>query len=141
MCLQFHQELSVVNNLSESQPRTSLISALQDERKKARSLEKENNELRSAIEQHQQVLEIVMMKYREQSKQLARINRLELIYRIPSNDLDCQRYRYLQDKVNEMVLVLEQACETDDFKINSQQQLISKLTAENNRIKRLLLHK
>ena len=118
-----------------------MISALQDERKQVQNLEKENNEIRSAINQHKEVLEIIMFKYREQSKQLSRINRLESIYRIPKNNLDSQRHKYLQEKMNELPLVINEACNLDEGKIEKQEQLILKLKQENNKIKRLLLTK
>jgi len=137
----FHQELSILNNLSESQPRASLVSALQDEIKQIHHLEKENKELRIAIEQHQQVLEIVMSKYREQKSLLERINELESAYKLPKNDLTSQRYEYFQEKVNEMVLVMDTACQVNDDKIERNQHNISKITEENNRIRKLLLYK
>jgi len=138
---EFHQELSILNNLSESQPRASLISALQDEIKQIHRLEKENDELRIAIEQHQQVLKIVMAKYREQKKQLERINELESVYKMPKNDLTSQRYKFFQEKVNEMALVMEKACQLNDDKIEKNQHNIAKVSQENNRIKQLLLKK
>lgn len=80
-----------------------------------------------------------MGKYREQSKQLERINQLEALYRISGKSLDSQRYKYLQERVNEMVLVMDKACEMDEDKAEKQQRLIRKLQGENNRIKKLLL--
>lgn len=137
--MQYHSELGVINNLSESQPRGSLIAALQGEVKQIHELESENTELRTAIDHHQQVLEVIMCKYREQSKQLQRINMLESMYRIPEDNYDSQRYAYLQAKVNEMILVMDKACELNETKMEKQQDLIVKLKEENNRIKKLLL--
>lgn len=139
--IQFRKELDTLNNISTVQPRTSLITTLQDEIKQVQELESENDELRSAIEHHQQVLEIIMEKYREQSKQLKRINILESIFRIPIDDLDSNRRDYLLAKIDEMALVMNKACEIDENCLTKQERMIVQLKQENNRIRKLLLHK
>ena len=138
---QYHGELGVLNNISELQPRTSLITALQDEERQIEQLEGENRELRLAIEQHQQVLQLIMAKYREQGAKLRRVNQLEARYRLPADHLDAQRHRYMAETVHQTVQVMDRACEVDEAKIRQQQLLIEKIREENGRIKRLLLQK
>ncbi|KAH9401240.1 FGFR1 oncoprotein partner 2 [Tyrophagus putrescentiae] len=138
---EYHGELGVLNNISELQPRTSLITALQDEERQIEQLEGENRELRLAIEQHQQVLQLIMAKYREQGAKLRRVNQLEARYRLPADHLDAQRHRYMAETVHQTVQVMDRACEVDEAKIRQQQLLIEKIREENGRIKRLLLQK
>lgn len=136
---QYHNEVGLLNNLSESQPRSSLISALEDETRQIETLEAENGELRVAIEQHQQGLALIMAKYREQSERLERVNALEARYRLPPANVDALRHRFMAASVHQMVGVLEQAVQADDSKVEQQAELIERIRAENGRLKRLLL--
>ena len=55
-------------------PRSSLILAIQRESKQIQALEKENRDLRVALEDHQNALELIMSKYRQQVSQLVKYN-------------------------------------------------------------------
>lgn len=130
--------MNIWNNVSEYQPRSSLIAALQDEIKQVYNLETENSELKTALKSHQDVLTIIMKKYRDQSKQLGQLIDFETDYTIPEDDLNSQRCQHFQEKVNQMILVLDNSCGIDEDKIALQQKLINKVHKKNLKIKKML---
>lgn len=130
--------MNIWNNVSQSQPRDSLIYALQDETKQIHNLETENSELQSTIKSYQDFLAIIMKKYREQSTDFEQTIKFETDYNAPSGNLTSQRCEYFQQRLNEMILVLDKAQEIDETKISKQEKQIAELKNQNDKIKKLL---
>lgn len=114
-----------------------MIIALEQERKTIQELENENQELESAIQNHQEVLNVIMAKYREQGHLLERLNQLEQSYEI-QDDLLNEREKFFHTKLNELVPLLDSVGTFDEIEIEKQDALIQKLIEENNKIKNLL---
>lgn len=134
---EYNDELNNLNNLSTYNSRASLIIALEQERKTIQELENENQELESAIQNHQEVLNVIMAKYREQGHLLERLNQLEQSYEI-QDDLLNEREKFFHTKLNELVPLLDSVGTFDEIEIEKQDALIQKLIEENNKIKNLL---
>lgn len=71
---QFQADMNNLSCVSNQGPRSSLILAIQRESKQLEALEKENRDLRIALEDHQNALELIMSKYRQQVSQLVKYN-------------------------------------------------------------------
>jgi hypothetical protein len=54
-----------------------LIAGIQRENKHLREIQAENKELKSALEDHQHALELIMSKYRQQTASLLRLNKTD----------------------------------------------------------------
>lgn len=74
MLLQYHADMNILSCVANQGPRSSLIMAIQRESKQLEALEKENRDLRIALEDHQNALELIMSKYRQQVSQLVKYN-------------------------------------------------------------------
>ena len=59
-----------LNTTAHQRPHLDLIANIQQENRQLRALETENRELKSALEEHQNTLELIMSKYRQQISRL-----------------------------------------------------------------------
>lgn len=67
---QYQEELVELNTAAHQRPHLDLIANIQQESRQLRALENENKELKSALEEHQNTLELIMSKYRQQISRL-----------------------------------------------------------------------
>ncbi|KAG8040154.1 hypothetical protein G9C98_000724 [Cotesia typhae] len=116
---QYQEEIEVLNNEAKQQPRDALIAGIQQETKHLRELKAENRELRNALEEHQNTIELIMSKYRQHTASLIKSNKINLssIYNA----------RYANVTAN-----LDEECELK-YKEN-----LSKLKVENNVLRELV---
>lgn len=128
-----------MTNLPRSQPRSSLIAALQDERSKAKMLETENAELRETIDSYQQSFKLIMDKYKTHDDQLKSLNKHESHFQLPIDEINRVRYEFMQQQVNNMVLVIDKATTVDCEKLKVQDDKIVKLHQDNTTLKKILL--
>lgn len=140
-----HNNESNTDTIIYHQPRLSLISRMQRESRMLRRLEQENIQLKCALEDHKQALEMIMAKYRQQVSTLIALDRTDraLASQPPHVVAFNQDVRYALDgyeeKVKEMVAVMQEACKIDEDNATRDEQLISRLEKENTELKRLLL--
>ena len=66
MILQYREDVNELNELARHQPHRTLAAGIRHENHQLKELQVENNELKTALEEHQNVLELVMTKYRQQ---------------------------------------------------------------------------
>ena len=66
-----------LNTAAHQRPHLDLIANIQQENRQLRALESENKELKSALEEHQNTLELIMSKYRQQISRLLEANHAE----------------------------------------------------------------
>jgi hypothetical protein len=74
---QYQEELVELNTAAHQRPHLDLIANIQQENRQLRALESENKELKSALEEHQNTLELIMSKYRQQISRLLEANHAE----------------------------------------------------------------
>lgn len=69
---QYQEEVEILNSEAHHRPHLQLIAGIQQENKYLREIQAENKELKNALEDHQNALELIMSKYREQTSSLLR---------------------------------------------------------------------
>ncbi|XP_071529520.1 FGFR1 oncogene partner 2 homolog isoform X3 [Panulirus ornatus] len=71
---EYCEEMNELNEAANNRPRSALIHSIQQENRHIRQLQQENKELRLALEEHQNVMELIMSKYRQQVAKLVTVN-------------------------------------------------------------------
>ena len=137
--------------------RSSLIASLQRESRQLQALERENRELRIALEDHQNTLELIMSKYRSQMSQLIKSNSVlatpnasRLInatvnvqsgpHQCNCNNISSSNHliQMYQQKITEMAAVMMKAIDLDEANDARRMELIAELRTENKGLKELL---
>jgi len=85
--LQYHEDISHLNDLASERPRLALVAGIQQENKHIMDLQQENRELRIALEEQQNAIDLIMSKYRQQISRLVDSKHLDqkLLKSIDSN--------------------------------------------------------
>lgn len=133
---QYADDVTELNEAARQRPHSVLVAGIQQENRHLRELEQENRELRTALEEHQNALELIMSKYRQQVTQLVRGSKLDLstLY----NDQYTQVIQKQADKISEMAGVMKMAAQVDEENIVQDKAVISQLTTENQGLRVLL---
>ncbi|KAH0554720.1 FGFR1 oncogene partner 2 homolog [Cotesia glomerata] len=133
---QYQEEIEVLNNEAKQQPRDALIAGIQQETKHLRELQAENRELRNALEEHQNTIELIMSKYREHTASLIKSNKINLssIYNARYANIITNQ----AEKINEMAAVMRVAANLDEECELKYKENLSKLKAENNVLRELV---
>lgn len=66
-----------MNDLASERPRIALVAGIQQESKHITDLQQENRELRIALEEQQNAVDMIMSKYREHVSKLMECKRLD----------------------------------------------------------------
>ncbi|CAG5074877.1 Similar to fgfr1op2: FGFR1 oncogene partner 2 homolog (Danio rerio) [Cotesia congregata] len=133
---QYQEEIEVLNNEAKQQPRDALIAGIQQETKHLRELQAENKELRNALEEHQNTIELIMSKYRQHTASLIKSNKINLssIYNARYANIITNQ----AEKINEMAAVMRVAANLDEECELKYKENLSKLKAENNVLRELV---
>jgi len=133
---EYQEELMELNTAAHHRPHLDLIANIQQENRQLRALETENKELKSALEEHQNTLELIMSKYRQQISRLLEANHAEknLVNLLPDNT----KLNEQAEKINDMIGVMQSAIEKDDNFVQNEAELFSRLKTENQGLKELL---
>lgn len=124
--------------------RSSLIMTIQRESKQLQALERENKELRIALEDHQNALELIMSKYRMQISQLIQLHQRDVMERSAKDEFGSSRIfeseliRVHSNKVMEMASVMRKAAEIDEQNDCEQKIILSQLLTENQGLREIL---
>nr|AEE63244.1 unknown [Dendroctonus ponderosae] len=133
---QFQEEVEQLNEVANQKPHSQLIENIQKENRHLREIQQENRELKSTLEDYHCTLEHIMSKYREHTNE--RIYRSKIDLKAVQN----QRYQSIiqqqADKIKEMAAVMQRAAALDDDSMLDYQELVSKLSAENKGLRKLL---
>lgn len=65
LIFQYKEEVDTLNEASRERPRGALIASIERESRLMRDVQRENGELRAALEDHRRALELIMSKYRQ----------------------------------------------------------------------------
>jgi len=133
---EYQEELMELNTAAHHRPHLDLIANIQQENRQLRALESENKELKSALEEHQNTLELIMSKYRQQISRLLEASHAEknLVNFLPNNT----KLGEQAEKINDMIGVMRTAIKIDDNYVQKEAELFSRLTTENQGLKELL---
>ncbi|XP_057341315.1 FGFR1 oncogene partner 2 homolog [Microplitis mediator] len=133
---QYQEEIEVLNNEAKQQPRDALIAGIQQETKHLRELQAENRELRNALEEHQNTIELIMSKYRQHTASLIKSNKINLssIYNARYANIITNQ----AEKINEMAAVMRVAASLDEESELKYKENLSKLKEENNVLRELV---
>ncbi len=73
----YHEDISQLNDLASERPRMALVAGIQQESKHITDLQQENRELRIALEEQQNAVDMIMSKYRVQVSKLLECKRID----------------------------------------------------------------
>ena len=89
----------------------------------------ENKELRAALEEHQNALELIMSKYRHHVTRLVTTSKLDIKGQVDNEKLYLLAEK--TEKVCEMAAVMKEAVKADEENSNLQQETMARLVTEN----------
>lgn len=133
---QFQEEVEQLNEVANQKPHSQLIVNIQKENRHLREIQQENRELKSALEEYQCTLEQIMTKYREHT------NKEIYKSRIDFKPMQDERYQYIitqqAEKIQDMAAVMRQAALIDEERDIRFEEIVSRLRAENQGLRKLL---
>lgn len=85
--LQYKEDIEQLNDLASTRPRMALIAGIQQENRYIMDLQQENRELKMALEEQQNAVDLIMSKYRQHVSKLiqCRMYEQQLIQNMYSN--------------------------------------------------------
>jgi len=131
---EYSEEMNKLNEAANNRPRSALIHSIQQENRHIRELQQENKELRLALEEHQNVMELIMSKYRQQVAKLVTVNSNAT----PQSTTNNNQMAGQIERVNEMVAVMRKASQMGDEEAQDCQKLITALATENKGLREML---
>ncbi|XP_077968573.1 FGFR1 oncogene partner 2 homolog isoform X1 [Styela clava] len=113
----YQENLIELNKVAGHRPRSTLVLGIQQENNAIRSLQHENDELRQSLTEHQNALELIMTKYRQQMMKFTKHQNIQ----ITENAYQAEKQYHkenmeLIDKIHEMA-VMRHAADVDDYNI------------------------
>nr|XP_045610069.1 FGFR1 oncogene partner 2 homolog isoform X1 [Procambarus clarkii] len=131
---EYCEEMNELNEAANNRPRSALIHSIQQENRHIRQLQQENKELRLALEEHQNVMELIMSKYRQQVAKLVTVNSKQS----QPNTQEQAKLAAQIERISEMVAVMRKAASLGDDESQQQQRLITSLATENKGLREML---
>lgn len=132
---QYQEDIDCLNSIAHNRPRAQLVLGIQQENRHIRQLQHENKELRAALEEHQNAIELIMSKYREHMACLLNSTKVD------KNFMNQQKTVLLQeraDKICEMAGVMQRSMQIDEENQAREQELMSRLITENKGLREML---
>jgi len=132
---QYQEDIESLNTIAHNRPRAQLVLGIQQENRHIRQLQHENKELRAALEEHQNVLELIMSKYREHMSCFQNSTKIEqdLVTRENTKVLQDRA-----DKICEMANVMQKSIQIDEENMAKEQELMARLATENKGLREML---
>jgi len=134
----YQDELEDLNIVAKQRPRFYLVQGIQHEKRRIRELQLENQELQSALFDAQNAVEMVMSKYRAHISKWAKLTAMEQRHKAEPVVEQLEDLSREKEKQLEMVTVMKKAIELDEDFDDGKDELISKLTIENEGLRKLL---
>lgn len=132
---QYQEDIDNLNTIAHNRPRAQLVLGIQQENRHIRQLQHENKELRAALEEHQNALELIMSKYRQHIACLVHSTKVD------KNVVNQEKARLLQeraDKICEMASVMHKSIQLDEENQAKEQEAMSRLVTENRGLREML---
>lgn len=92
---QYKEEVDTLNEASRERPRGALIASIERESRLMRDVQRENGELRAALEDHRRALELIMSKYRQHTEKRIWESRIDFTNAINEKQQDVCIYLIL----------------------------------------------
>lgn len=136
----YQENLIELNKVAGHRPRSTLVLGIQQENCAIRSLQQENDELRQSLVDHQDALELIMTKYRQQMMQFTKHQSLPIA---SADKVGEKQYRKqnaeLVEKICEMATVMRRAADMDDQEFYKDYEELSRLQTENQLLREMLM--
>lgn len=132
---QYQEDIESLNKIAHNRPRAQLVLGIQQENRHIRQLQHENKELRAALEEHQNVLELIMSKYRQHMSCLLNSTKIE------KDQLMRENTRVMQDradKICEMANIMQKSIQIDEENIAKEHETMARLITENRGLREML---
>lgn len=132
---QYQEDIDNLNAIAHNRPRAQLVLGIQQENRHIRQLQHENKELRAALEESQNAIELIMSKYRQQISSLVASSKLD------KNVMNQKTSKVLQDradKICEMAAIMNASIRVDEENEVKVKELMSRLVTENKGLRELL---
>ncbi|XP_013134786.1 PREDICTED: FGFR1 oncogene partner 2 homolog [Papilio polytes] len=134
---QYKEEVDTLNEASRERPRGELIASIERESRLMRDVQKENGELRAALEDHRRALELIMTKYRQHTEKRIWESRIDFTSAI--NDKQQELIRQQAERINEMTSVMYKAVTLDENSdTRKEEELYQRLITENKGLREML---
>ncbi|XP_015126309.1 FGFR1 oncogene partner 2 homolog [Diachasma alloeum] len=133
---QYQEEIDILNTEAKQRPHQELISSIQQETRHLREIQAENKELKTALEDYQKALELIMSKYRQQTSALmknCKTNFSSLYNAKYANIITSQA-----EKINEMAAVMRVAASVDEESELKYKETFTRLQKENMELREIL---
>jgi len=134
---QYHEDISQLNDLASERPRLALVAGIQQESKHITDLQQENRELRIALEEQQNAVDMIMSKYREHVSKLMECKRLDE-HLLNTMDTNKKALEASAEKMNEMKFIIRESIQMDEEAIIKVEGLLSRLWTENKGLREML---
>lgn len=132
---QYQEDLEQLNAIAHHRPRAQLVLGIQQENRHIRQLQHENKELRATLEEHQNAIELIMSKYRQQMNILVHSTKLD------KNVVNERKAQLLQDKTDqiyEMASIMQNSIKLDEENEVQDREIRTRLLTENRGLRELL---
>ncbi|XP_011296892.1 FGFR1 oncogene partner 2 homolog [Fopius arisanus] len=133
---QYQEEIDMLNAEAKQRPHQELITGIQQETRHLREIQAENKELKTALEDYQKSLELIMFKYRQQTSALLKNCKTDFssLYNAKyANIITSQA-----EKINEMAAVMRVAASVDEESELKYKETFSRLQKENMELREIL---
>jgi len=134
---QYNEDIAQLNDLASERPRMALVAGIQQENKHIMDLQQENRDLKIALEEQQNAIDLIMSKYRQHVSKLMQCQKYDQQL-LKSMDTNTQALETATEKMNEMKLVMRKAINMDEEAISREEELMSRLWTENKSLRETL---
>ncbi|CAH0669224.1 unnamed protein product [Spodoptera exigua] len=134
---QYKEEIDTLNEASRDRPRGALIGSIERESRLMRDVQRENGELRAALEDHRRALELIMSKYRQHTEKRVWESRIDFTNAI--NEKQQELIRQQAERINEMTSIMYKAVTLDENSdARKEEELYQRLITENKGLREML---
>ncbi|XP_066603506.1 FGFR1 oncogene partner 2 homolog [Prorops nasuta] len=133
---QYQEEVEILNTEAKQRPRLQLITGIQRDNRHLQKVQAENKELRSLLKDHQNALELIMSKYRQQAASFMQLSKTDL------SSLHNSEYTNIitsqAEKINEMAAVMKTAVQLDEESELKEKEYYVSLRKENDILREIV---
>ncbi|XP_026491380.1 FGFR1 oncogene partner 2 homolog [Vanessa tameamea] len=134
---QYKEEVDTLNESSRERPRGELVASMERESRLMRDVQRENGELRAALEDHRKALELIMSKYRQHTEKRIWESRIDFTAAI--NEKQQELIRQQAERINEMTSIMYKAVNMDENgESRREEELYQRLITENKGLREML---
>ncbi|XP_073966667.1 FGFR1 oncogene partner 2 homolog [Choristoneura fumiferana] len=134
---QYKEEVDTLNEASRERPRGALIASIERESRLMRDVQRENGELRAALEDHRRALELIMSKYRQHTEKRVWESRIDFTAAV--NEKQQELIRKQAERINEMTSIMYKAVNMEENRVaRREEEIYHRLITENKGLREML---